>query len=229
MKRIWKYLLLVIVLLVVSIGGYGLYIFKFKEYDVADPEIEEIIGETYILKLPDGTQVVVDKDGNIIEEVKNSPYEQSDANGVDENTNTGANGSTPSINDSNSPREGTVQNDKPTVSSIKAKYMPTLRELEAQANNNINALIGRAINEYSTKKANGEKIDVGYFYNKYVSAAKALEANTDAAFNSLITIIENELEANGFDKAHAQSIRDEYEAAKEERRNSLLKKAKEFL
>src|SRR5690606_8731231 len=104
---------------------------------------------------------------------------------------------------------------KPTVAQIKQKYMPTIKDLETQANNNLDSLIGKAFSEYQAKKKNDEKISVGYFYNKYMNAALQIESSTDAVFNSIVTIVEKDLEENGFDKGHAQSLRDEYEAAKE--------------
>ncbi|MFO7316429.1 MAG: hypothetical protein C0P75_005220 [Bacilli bacterium] len=226
MKRVWKYILLVFVLLVVSIGGYGLYIFKFKEYDVADPEVEEIIEDPYVITLPDGTEIVVDKEGNIIEERKDEPAEENSDGAQNEYTQ--SEDPTPSENDPNQVT-GDSEQQRLTVAEIKEKYIPSLKELENQANSNLDALIQKAYDEYSAKRANGESIDIGYFYNKYMGAANGLEARTDAAFNALMTIIENELEENGYSKAHAQSLRDDYNAAKEERRSNLLKKAKEYL
>lgn len=219
MKRILMYVLLVFALLLLGGGGYALYVFKFKEYDVADPEVKEIVEDPYVLTLPDGTEIVVDKDGKIIKETK--PKEEKS-----DEENEGENADKPG-------EEQTSNTDEPakkqSVADIKQKYMPTLKGLEAQANGNINALINKAIGEYQAKKKKGEKIDFGYFYNKYMSAASSLEANTDAAFNSIIALVEKDLEANGYDKGHAQSLRDEYEAAKEERRSNLLKKAKEAM
>lgn len=219
MKRILMYVLLVFALLLLGGGGYALYVFKFKEYDVADPEVKEIVEDPYVLTLPDGTEIVIDKDGEIIKETKPKEESSDDENaGEDEEK---------------SDEEQNPSTDEPakkqSVADIKQKYMPTLKGLEAQANGNINALINKAIGEYQAKKKKGEKIDFGYFYNKYMSAASSLEANTDAAFNSIITLVEKDLEANGYDKGHAQSLRDEYEAAKEERRSNLLKKAKEAM
>lgn len=219
MKRILMYVLLVFALLLLGGGGYALYVFKFKEYDVADPEVKEIVEDPYVLTLPDGTEIVIDKDGEIIKETKPKEESSDDENaGEDEEK---------------SDEEQNPSTDEPakkqSVADIKQKYMPTLKGLEAQANGNINALINKAIGEYQAKKKKGEKIDFGYFYNKYMSAASSLEANTDAAFNSIIALVEKDLEANGYDKGHAQSLRDEYEAAKEERRSNLLKKAKEAM
>jgi len=233
--------------LLVAVGGYALYVFKFKEYDVADPEVDEIIEETYTIELPDGTELVVDKDGKIVEEKK--PVEGSDSQ-VSKNNEAGKgaegdsksptssnsststdkqNGTSTSTDKSKTPNAPTGEDSKPTVGDIKAKYAPTFQSLQGQAESKINGLIGQAASEYSTKKANGESISVGYFYSKYVGAANSLEASTDATFNTLISVIEQDLVANGYDKSYAQSFRDEYEAAKEARRNALLSKAKEMM
>ncbi|MFJ8234260.1 hypothetical protein ACIQ34_00800 [Ureibacillus sp. NPDC094379] len=247
MKKKWKYILLVFVLLLVAVGGYALYVFKFKEYDVADPEVDEIIEETYTIELPDGTELVVDKDGKIVEEKK--PAEGSNSQvSKDKEAAAGAegesqspttsnsltsagkqNGASASTDSSKTPNSTTGENSKPTVGEIKAKYAPTLASLQGQAESKINGLIGQAASEYSTKKANGESINVGYFYSKYVGAANSLEASTDATFNTLISVIEQDLEANGYNKSYAQSFRDEYEASKEARKNALLSKAKEMM
>ena len=58
MRGKWKYVLLVFALLILGAGGYGVYVFKFKEYDVADPELDEIVEDPYVVTLPDGTQLV---------------------------------------------------------------------------------------------------------------------------------------------------------------------------
>lgn len=233
MKKKWKYILLVIVLLVLCVGGYALYVFKYKEYDVADEQVEKLSEETFVLELPDGTQVVVDGEGNVVEEKQSTSTAPVTATGNEnatqqqdqqQQTNTGEENPT-------NPTDGTATTviEKPTVSSIKDKYDGTFASLESQATAKLNNLIGLAKSEYVTKKANGEKINYGYFYSKYVGAAEGLEASTDAVFNILLARVEAELEVNGFNKSYAQSLRDDYEAAKQARRDSLLSQVKEAL
>jgi len=229
MKRKWIYLILAFVLILAGLGGYGLYIFKFKKYDVADPEVDKIVEDPFEITMPDGTELIIDKDGNVVEE-KNS-LEKNASNeeeGNDKENSSDGTEPTPPVNSNGQSNEVANPTKKLTVKEIKEKYMPAFKALESQANGNLDALVGRAANEYSEKKKNGERIQYGYFYNKYVGAAKRLEASTDAAFNVIMSRVENELKANGYDKAHAQSFRDEYNAAKEERRSGLLKKAREY-
>ena len=66
MKKL-KYILIALAVIVLGIGGYILYELKFKSYDTADPEVDTLLDETYNVELPDGTVIVVDKEGNIIE------------------------------------------------------------------------------------------------------------------------------------------------------------------
>ncbi|PIC99882.1 hypothetical protein [Sporosarcina sp. P29] len=111
--------------------------------------------------------------------------------------------------------------DKKSVAQIKSKYKPTINKLQEEVDSELNTLVSRAKKDYSTKKANGESIDYGYFYNKYMSSIAGLEAQTDAEFNGIMSSLERDLQANGHNKSSSQSIRDEYEAQKNARRNSM--------
>ncbi|MCM3087224.1 hypothetical protein M3557_04790 [Bhargavaea ginsengi] len=61
-KRHWKKVLLGLFAVVLVVGGYLLYQFQFKEYDVADEEVEKITDEDYTIELPDGTSIGGDND-----------------------------------------------------------------------------------------------------------------------------------------------------------------------
>ena len=254
MKKLKIFLIVALVIILVG-GGYLLYMFKFKEYDVADEEVTEIVSEPYRVELPDGSTIVIDENGEIVEETTegdkiptSSANTSSDSGTADGsanssigqtsdqsttgssgNTNNSSSNNTTSGNNTNTGSNTGNSNSNTkaptTVASIKDKYRPSFEGLEAQADSKINALIGRAMSEYSTNKANGEGVDFGYFYNKYMSAANGLEANTDTIFNAVIGAVEKDLAANGYDKSYAQSFRDEYEATKKARRDSILSKA----
>ena len=115
--------------------------------------------------------------------------------------------------------------EKPTVANVKAQYTPSFKALEAQAESKITNLVSRAQAEYNSKKANGESISFGYFFNKYMEAASEMEASTDAAFENLMRMLENDLVNNGYNKSYAVSFRNEYEASKEALRSELYDKA----
>ena len=160
----------------------------------------------------------------------NTASGSTNANGsTNSNGTAGSNGSSgstsPSTNTGSTTKPSTTPEAEVTVASIKAKYTPVFQGLEGQADAKINALIGRAKSEYQAKKANGESVNFGYFYNKYMDAASGLEANTDSIFNGVLSVVEKELQANGFDKSYAQSFKTEYEATKEARRSNIINKA----
>ncbi|MFJ5768851.1 hypothetical protein [Psychrobacillus sp. NPDC093180] len=236
MKKL-KIFLIAALVIILGAGGYLLYMFKFKEYDVADEEVSEIVADPYKVELPDGSTLIIDEEGEVVQETATS--ETNTKTNTNTVTTSGSSleeklagktagpgtGSTTSSGNSTNGTATTSSTEKPTVASIKDKYRPALEGLEAQADTKINALIGRAVSEYNDKQANGEKVDFGYFYNKYMAAANNLEASTDTVFHAVIGAVEKDLTANGYDKSYAQSFKDEYEATKKARRDGILKKA----
>lgn len=250
MKKKLKFFLLTALALIVIGGGYILYIFQFKEYEVADEEVDQIIEDPYDIELPDGTKLILEGNGNSDE--KKSSANGNGNSGNQQSTDVSSSGAVAGTTtdgkeqpdgktsvDAQTPVGGSAEKpsadkgigtiakpgEKATVASIKGNYEPTLNNLQGQVDGKINSLIGRAKSEYSSKKANGESIDYGYFYNKYMSAAKSLEAQTDAVFDGVVRALERDLQANGYDKSYAQSVRDEYAATKKARRESILSKA----
>lgn len=127
--------------------------------------------------------------------------------------------------------EGTKEESKPVITAemIKSAYRPSFANLEAQANANIDALVSAAYSEYNAKKQSGESVSYSYFYRKYTSAGKALEANTDATFNYLYGALVNDLEARGFSSSEASEFKTQYENAKSARESALIDKAKSAL
>ena len=252
MKKL-KYVLIALAVIILAVGGYVLYEFKFKTYDVADEEIDTLLEETFEVQLPDGTTIVLDKDGNVVESKvgsnNNSTANASNPSSTDNtsssnesNENKTEDGqaandssetssstdSSPNSDSSNSANPNTNENStnaKPTVQEIKTKYAGTFTALENQARDRINALISRARSEYSAKKSSGESIQFGYFYNKYMGAANSMEASVDGAVSGVMSLVEKELETNGYDKSHAQSFQDQYNATKKALRDEMLSKA----
>lgn len=251
MKKKLKIFLSVFVIVLLAAGSYLLYIFKFKEYDVADDEVAQIVSDPYEVELPDGSKLVIEEDGTVTTVGGGESDETTSGTtttaggstaGVTPPSQSGSNSSTSSKDDTskdNSSNEGSATEDKgsegnggtgnvakkPTVADIKAKYEPVFSQLEGQADQKINSLIGRAKKEYSDKKANGESVNYAYFYNKYMGAATSLEENTDSIFHGVVKAVEAELEANGYSKSYAQSFVDHYEATKKARRDSIISKA----
>ncbi|MET3655488.1 hypothetical protein [Sporosarcina psychrophila] len=240
MKKKLKIFLLILLIVLLATAGTLLYFFKFKEYDVADEEVAKIIEDPYTIEMPDGTTITVDANGEVVESVEptippvtegtSSEGTSTDGSEVKGTSTDGSKGGGTSSGDkSSSSTTGesntTETTPKPTVSTIKQKYVPTLENLQSQADSKLNTLVGHAKKEYSDKKASGESISYGYFYNKYVGAANGLEARTDAVFAGVIKGVEKDLVANGYDKSYAQNLIDDYNAKKKARKDSLLNKA----
>lgn len=220
-----KIFLLTALIIVIGAAGYLLYEFKFKTYDVADEAVKEIVADPYKVELPDGSTILIGENGEVVEQTgtkKNTHTVTTSTSSNSEDLSGKTAG--PSTN-STSTNQTSTSEEKPTVASIKDKYRPALEGLESQADAKINALIGRAVGEYNDKKANGEGIDFGYFYNKYTAAAGDLEASTDNIFHAVLGAVEKDLAANGYDKSYAQSFKEEYESSKKARRDGILKKA----
>jgi len=224
-RRRLKIFLLTALIIIIGVGSYLLYEFKFKKYDVADEAVTEIMADPYTVELPNGSKITIDENGNVVEDAKDtktvSAGHSITGSVGQSNDQTQSSSQTTGSTDSTTANSSTT----PTVGSIKEKYIPALQGLEAQADTKINALVGRAKGEYQDKKANGESINFGYFYNKYMAAAKDLETSTDAVFYGVLAVVEKDLVANGFDKSYAKSFKEEYEATKKARRDSLLNKA----
>ncbi|WP_438296726.1 hypothetical protein [Sporosarcina sp. FA15] len=240
MKKKLKIFLLILLIVLLATAGTLLYFFKFKEYDVADEEVAKIIEDPYTIEMPDGTTITVDANGEVVESVEptlppvtegtSSEGTSTDGSEVKGTSTDGSKGGGTSSGDK-APSSTTGESNttetipKPTVSTIKQKYVPTLENLQSQADSKLNTLVGHAKKEYSDKKASGESISYGYFYNKYVGAANGLEARTDAVFAGVIKGVEKDLVANGYDKSYAQNLIDDYNAKKKARKDSLLNKA----
>ncbi|MCM3744108.1 hypothetical protein M3193_08125 [Sporosarcina luteola] len=263
-----KIALIIFGVVVLCAASYILYILKFKDYDIADESVDEIIEESYEIELPDGTIITLNEDGDVVEEEigekkagttvsgndnqgssegATSKDSQDSSEGstskdeqktittggtkTDSSTSSSTGKTTPQTGSANTSKPGSAPSTpgteaaKPSVATIKEKYTPAFQALEGQADDKLNALIGRAKNEYLSKKENGEKVDYGYFYNKYTSAAAELEGRTDNVFAGVLKAVERDLEKNGFDKSYAKSFSEQYNAQKKSRKDSLMKRA----
>jgi hypothetical protein len=252
-----KWFLLSFLVIVLAVGGYILYEFKLKTYDVADKQVDAIIDDGFTLALPDGTEMKVDAKGKIQDETVSGKFklENEDVYVVIENNrivkviDVGGqeithNAVKPNLTVEKKNNQVVILTEdggsitvkpgkpavtepeqKPTVASIKGKYASSFSALQSQAESKLYGLVGLAQEEYSNKKKNGESVSFGYFYNKYMGAASGMEASTDAAFESLMGVVESDLENNGFNKSYAASFRTEYEGTKESLRSQLYNKA----
>jgi hypothetical protein len=231
----WKIILSIIVLIIAIGAGTVYYFFNIKEYKTADKKVEEIVETEYDIKLPgeDNTTSspaeTTEEQAAAIDESGSSAESSSEGTTSDASQQKGNNNSSSTTTSSSTPTDkGQQAAAKPTAAAIIEKYKPTFHELESQADGKLNSLVSYAFSEYSSKKASGEKVSYGYFYSKYTSAAETLEAGTDAAFNYVYNALVNELKKSGYSANEAQSIKDQYNSMKKQRRSALMSKAMSY-
>ncbi|MCM3722118.1 hypothetical protein [Solibacillus isronensis] len=204
MKKL-KYIFIALAVIVLCIGGYIVYELKFKSYDTADPEVDALIEETYNVELPDGTVIVVDKEGNIVENKTldsqnngvttasaqtSSTNENSDSTQDDEKgTETGTTNNGNSSSNSNSGQTGT------SASSNSSSNTGTTGS-NSNANPSTNTNTGG-----SNQPA--EKVTVASIKSKYEGTFKSLENQSRARINSLISQAANEYSTK---KSNGESI-----------------------
>ena len=250
MKKL-KIIFIALAVVIIAVGGYVLYELKFKNYEVADPNVDKILEEKYEVELADGTKLTI-ANGNI-ETVASTEPSSSNKNASDKNQNEQDNNSETNIhknNDedadestdgansssnnsstgssNNSTNSSNEQEERVTVATIKDKYTGAFNLMEKQTKSRLNSLISEAKAELTTKKNNGEKISYGYFYRKYMGAATALEQSTTSAVKSVVQLVELDLKANGYNPEHAQSFVQNYEKTKEGLRSELMKKVLDY-
>jgi hypothetical protein len=231
----WKMIVTILVLLVAVSTGTIYYFLNSKEDKTKDPKVAGIVKNDFKIQLPAdkinqvsaGKQTGVNKTGTQAGEseaqTKNSGVSNGTTQSKTDSTASGVSNGT-SQSKMRSTASG-VQTVKPSAAAIIERYQPAFKNLESQADGKINTLLSYAFDEYQTKKANGEEISFFYFYSKYNSAAKKLEAGTDASFNYIYVSLVNDLEKAGYSASEAQPVKDQYTSMKKERRSALLNKA----
>ncbi len=102
----------------------------------------------------------------------------------------------------------------PLRTQIEQKYIARLQSLASGYEGRLNGLVASALSEYeSVKKANPDA-NITPLIEKYYSAGKALEAECDSQFYSILAAFESELSANSFPLDMAVQSRETYEARK---------------
>ncbi|MFE8696440.1 hypothetical protein ACFYKT_08830 [Cytobacillus sp. FJAT-53684] len=236
MKKKWKIVLSIFVLLLLITGGTIYYFFEMKEYEVADAEVEQIVETEYDIVLPGDQPTDINTEDSTVSGDNNQSTSNNGSsedksanptNGSEETPAGEGNNANPSTN-GESGNNGSSE-EIVTVASIKDKYRPSFENLQNQADAKINNLVSAAYSEYKSKKAQGESISFSYFYQKYKGAGASLESKTDSAFQIIYSALQDELKKQGFSPSHAKQFQEEYESAKAERESALLNKAKEAL
>lgn len=103
------------------------------------------------------------------------------------------------------------------------KYALRFDALEKLANERLNILAAKALEEYNLIKPKGklEKLELA---NKYLTAMSCLQENLDRSFYSELDNMQSELEAAGFSTDIIREMKSEYKNSKKEFENALMQK-----
>ena len=109
----------------------------------------------------------------------------------------------------------------PLRGQIEQKYISRLQSLASGYEGELNRLISAALSEYNAAKKNNPNTDISPLINKYYSAGKALEAECDSQFYSVLAAFESELKKNSFPMDEAVRAKETYEARKSARAGQI--------
>ncbi|MCA1031385.1 hypothetical protein LCL95_10140 [Bacillus timonensis] len=218
-----KMILSIIAVLLVGGGGTAYYLVnkQVDSIETQDEKVDEIVDTEYAIALP----VEEEEEEESTQEETSESTSEDVGQDADKATSSTTNTETTSTTKTESSKTTQPKKKKTTVASITKKYEPSFADLEAQANAKVDSLVSHAFEEYITKKKNDEKISYFYFYAKYSSAGKELEAKTDASFNVIFNALVADLKKHGFSESHAEVYREQYEQQKSAREAALRKKA----
>ncbi|NRD77265.1 hypothetical protein HPT25_07110 [Bacillus sp. BRMEA1] len=213
----WKVFLVSIVLLVAGVGGTLYYLLNVKQYNTADPKVEKIVKSGVKIKLPDSNiKKEPNQTGNKVTPIMAST-----------NTEPALKKGKSAVLNKDSTASHAFQ--KITDAAIITKYQPSFLDLENEANSKLDSLLVSAAAEYKEKKAKGEDISYFYFYAKYGHAARMVETNIDASFNTIFNALVHDLEKSGYSAGEAQPIKDHYLEVKKQTSQTILAKALAYL
>lgn len=124
--------------------------------------------------------------------------------------------------------------DPQKTEAIKNVYEKGLLQLQEQANSAVDVLLANAKSEYiALKEAGAGKSAVLDLALSYMGKANAMEKEVDAGFNSIISSLSSELALASVPKADIETyiagLRSSYKNQKDQRRNIILDKAKNYL
>ena len=208
MKKKLKIFLLAIVALIVLGGGYLLYIFQFKEYEVADEEVDKIIENPYDIILPNGTKLVIDGE-EASDSEKNEQSSAADSKNSDSQQT--ADGSTSTATGDKTTSSSTVEGGTSTsqVDGVKqpAKENAGNTAGTTTSTGNQPGEKGPAVSKPSSGNAGSnqpaKKDSVAKIKQKYEPTDNNLQGQVDGKINSLISRAKNEYSTK---KANGESV-----------------------
>ena len=114
-----------------------------------------------------------------------------------------------------------------TEGQVWQRYAPQLAELQEKYEGELQALVARGYSDYQRYKS--DKKQLLALVPAYIKTGTALEREADAAFNTIVTAMENELRANNLPPDLARDLRRQYRDLKQQKRRQLFDRAWELI
>ncbi len=112
-----------------------------------------------------------------------------------------------------------------TSASIKQNYEEKFEALETTAIEEVTNMVELAMDDYRSKKQNGENISYFYFFRTYYPKVTALQNEIDTNFAKKYNDLQEELEKHGYSPEKAERFKEEFE----EKKNDLMKQMKRLV
>lgn len=199
MKKL-KYVLIALAVIVLSVAGYLVYELKFKSYDTADTEVDALLEETFELTLPDGSVILVDKEGNIVDNKADNSAE-SDTDGV-----TPTDFSSTTTDDDSGEETASESSDINTDGKSDDETVAGNENTGTNTSDRTNSSNGKpaSITKPNGSTAPQEKVTVSTIKAQYTPTFSMIENQARTRINSLISQAANEYSTK---KKNGESIK----------------------
>lgn len=183
---------------------------------------------------------VLKNEGIKIRTVDTSRFEEqtkADAKPAPTNTDDSANEPSSRTTETNSGSENIANETPPptteasVISSaeIKEKYVLQFLPLEGEISSRLDVILNEAVQDYNTKKSNGEEINLLEFQRNYAIKITNLEKESDKRFAEIYLQFEAELVENDYQKSEANPYQAKYLAEKQNREGNAVARLKDLL
>jgi len=112
---------------------------------------------------------------------------------------------------------------------IEARYTTRMQNLAKSYEDQLNALVSEAYNEYAADKKLGKPVSITALASKYVLMGNALEKQSDDQFYALLAQFKAELQSNGLPLSTATRAQQVYEYDKAIRKKEILTAAAKMI
>ncbi|MGE6487604.1 hypothetical protein [Paenisporosarcina sp. NPDC076898] len=185
--------LLIVGLFILMGGSYATYLFKFKEYDVADSEVKEITKETYNVDLPDGSKIELDEEGNIVE---------TDSSGQVTSSSTTASANNENANE-NVELTAAEETSDENVASAENATVSTSNSKTEKSSSKVVQPTGKVSSFGTSKHTSSKPVTVATIKEKYKPVMTKLQADADVRIDALVNRAANEYQTK---QANGESI-----------------------